>query len=178
MASPDERRENGKEEKETREIILARWSDRFLAWLIDFVLVSIALAVLFSAIAIPIWFFYYNSDDMSAARAYQSVQPLHYVISSAAFFGYWTYFEHSSGQSIGKRVLKIKTVDLSGNKINVKNAAIESLGKAFLLPIDVILGWIFTNNKRQRIFGRISNILVIKLRSPQLASNNIKYTKD
>jgi hypothetical protein len=47
-----------------------------------------------------------------------------------------------------------------------------------LLPIDVILGWIFTNNKRQRIFGRISNTIVIKLRSPQLASNNIKYTKD
>jgi hypothetical protein len=46
MASPDERRENGKEEKETREIILARWSYRFLAWLIDFVLVFIALAVL------------------------------------------------------------------------------------------------------------------------------------
>ena len=69
-------------------------------------------------------------------------------------------------------------MDLSGNKINVKNAAIESLGKAFLLPIDVILGWIFTNNKRQRIFGRISNTIVIKLRSPPLASNNIKYTKD
>jgi hypothetical protein len=64
------------------------------------------------------------------------------------------------------------------NKINVKTAAIESLGKAFLLPIDVILGWIFTNNKRQRIFGRIGNTLLIKLRSPQLASNNIKYTKD
>jgi hypothetical protein len=30
MASPDEDRENGKR-KETSEIILARWSDRFLA---------------------------------------------------------------------------------------------------------------------------------------------------
>jgi hypothetical protein len=35
MASYNERRENGKEGKETREIILARWGDRFLAWLID-----------------------------------------------------------------------------------------------------------------------------------------------
>jgi uncharacterized RDD family membrane protein YckC len=141
MGSPDERRETG------REIILARWSDRFLSWLIDFIIVSVALAVLFSAIALPIWFFYYDNDDMAAARAYQSVQPLHYIISSAAFFGYWTYFEYASGQSVGKRVLKIKTVDLSGNRIDVKNAAIESFGKAFLLPIDVILGWIFTNNK-------------------------------
>ena len=64
MVSSDERRENGKERKESREIILATWGDRFLAWLIDFILVSIGLAVLFGAIAIPIWFFYYN-DDMT-----------------------------------------------------------------------------------------------------------------
>jgi hypothetical protein len=57
MASPDERRKNGRDGKEIREIILARWSNRFLAWLIDFIIVSIALAVLFSAIALPIWFF-------------------------------------------------------------------------------------------------------------------------
>ena len=132
---------------------------------------------MFSAIALPIWFFYYNNDDMAAARAYQSVQPLHYIISSAAFFGCWTYFEYTSGQSIGKRVLKIKTVDLSGNRIDVRNAAIESFGKAFLLPIDVILGWIFTNNKRQRIFSKISNTIVIKLKNPQLA-NDFKYTKN
>jgi uncharacterized RDD family membrane protein YckC len=178
MVSSDERRENGKERKESREIILATWGDRFLAWLIDFVLVSIALAVLFSAIAIPIWFFYYDNNDMAAARAYQSVQPLHYIISSAAFFGYWTYFEYSSGQSIGKRLLKTKTVDLFGNRIDIKNSAIESFGKAFLLPIDVILGWIFTNNKRQRIFSKISNTIVIKLKNPQLTPNDIKYTKD
>src|ERR687897_1549725 len=171
--------ESGGERKEPREIILANWGDRFLAWIVDFVLVSIALAVLFSAIAIPIWFFYYYDDDMtSTARAYQNVQPLHYIISSAAFFGYWTYFEYTSGQSIGKRLLKIKTVDLSGNRIDIKNAVLESFGKAFLLPIDVILGWIFTNNKRQRIFSRISNTIVIKLKNPQPASNDIKYTKD
>jgi len=47
-----------------------------------------------------------------------------------------------------------------------------------LLPIDVILGWIFTNNKRQRVFSRISDTIVIKLKNPQLAPNDIKYTKD
>jgi uncharacterized RDD family membrane protein YckC len=169
--------ESGGERKEPREIILANWRDRFLAWIVDFILVSIALAVLFAAIAIPIWFFYYYDDDMTAARAYQNVQPLHYIISSAAFFGYWTYFEYTSGQSIGKRLLKIKTVDLSGNRIDIKSAAIESFGKAFLLPIDVILGWIFTNNKRQRIFNRISNTIVIKLKL-QLTPEDIRYTKD
>ena len=59
-------------------------------------------------------------------------------------------------------------MDLPGNKIDIKGAAIESFGKAFLLPIDVILGWIFTNNKRQRIFGRISDTIVINLRTHNL----------
>jgi uncharacterized RDD family membrane protein YckC len=170
--------ESGGEGKEPREIILANWRDRFLAWIVDFILVSIALAILFAAIAIPIWFFYYYDDDMTAARAYQNIQPSHYIISSAAFFGYWTYFEYTSVQSIGKRLLKIKTVDLSGNRIDIKSAAIESFGKAFLLPIDVILGWIFTNNKGQRIFSRISNTIVIKLKGSQLTPEDIKNTKD
>jgi uncharacterized RDD family membrane protein YckC len=165
--------------KESREtIILANWKDRFLAWIVDFILVSIALAVLFAAISIPIWFFYYG-DDLTAVRAYKNVQPLHYVISSLAFFGYWTYFEFTSGQSIGKRLLKIKTIDVSANRIDIKSAAIESFGKAFLLPIDVILGWIFTNNKRQRIFNRISNTIVIKLKkNPDVTPEDIRYTKD
>ena len=176
MVSFDERRGGG-ERKEPREIVLANWGDRFLAWIVDFILVSIALAILFASIAIPIWFFYYG-DDMSAARAYQNVQPSHYIISSLAFFGYWTYFEFTSGQSIGKRFFKIKTIDLSGNRIDIKNAAIESFGKAFLLPIDVILGLIFTNNKRQRIFNRISNTIVIKLKEPEVTPEDIRYTKD
>ena len=184
MASSDETRriegEGGGEKKERRQIILANWGDRLLAWIVDFILVSIALAVLFAAITIPIWFFHYD-DEMTAARAYQNVQPVHYIISSLAFFGYWTYFESTtSGQSIGKRLLKIKTIDLSDdNRIDIKSAAIESFGKAFLLRIDVILGWIFTNNKRQRIFNRISNTIVIKLKKPESRpEDNIVYTKD
>jgi uncharacterized RDD family membrane protein YckC len=152
MASSNESRigEGGREEKNKPiQIILANWGDRLLAWIVDFILVSIALAVLFAAITIPIWFFHYD-DQMTAARAYQNVQPLHYIISSLALFGYWTYFESTtSGQSIGKRLLKLKTIDISGdNRIDIKRAAIESFGKSFLLPIDVLLGLIFTNNKR------------------------------
>ena len=181
VPSDEVRRRGGKgggEKKEPRQIILANWGDRFLAWIVDFILVSIALTVLFAAITIPIWFFFYYDDGMTAARAYQNVQPSHYIISSLAFFGYWTYFESTSGQSIGKRLLKIKTIDLSGNRIPIKSAAIESFGKAFLLPIDVILGWIFTNNKRQSIFNRISNTIVIKLKKPELRPEDIIYTKD
>jgi hypothetical protein len=38
-----------------------------------------------------------------------------------------------------------------------------SFGKSFLLVIDVMLGWIFTNEKRHRIFNRAGNTIVIKM---------------
>jgi uncharacterized RDD family membrane protein YckC len=112
-------------------------------------------------------------------RAYKSIEPLHYLISSIVFLGYWTYFEFKTGQSIGKRLLHLRTTDLSGKIIDVKTAAIESFGKSFLLPFDVVLGWIFTNKRRQRIFSRISNTIVIKLKEDDYGmSNNVKYLKD
>jgi hypothetical protein len=67
---------------------------------------------------------------------------------------------------------------MSGKDIDIKNAALESFGKSFLLPIDVILGWLFTNNKRQRIFNKISNTIIIKLKSEDKLAKNIKYRKD
>jgi uncharacterized RDD family membrane protein YckC len=85
-----------------------------------------------------------------------------YAVQSLLFFVYWLYFESTTGQSIGKKLLKIKTTDLVGNLPNAKNAAIQTFGKAFLLPIDVFFGWIFTNEKRQRLFNRASDTIVIK----------------
>ena len=79
--------------------------------------------------------------------AYRSVGPFTYIISSLVFMAYWTYFESTTGQSIGKKLLHLKTTDLAGKSIDVKTAVIESFGKAFLLPLDVILGWIFTTIK-------------------------------
>ncbi|AIC15372.1 RDD family protein [Nitrososphaera viennensis] len=140
------------------ELVLARWSDRFFAWLIDFIIVQVALGAIFAAAAFPFWF----GDFSRADRFFWGDGPVRYAITSAVFFAYWTFFESTKGQSIGKMVLKIRTVDLAGRPVDTKGAAIQSFGKAFLLPIDVVLGWIFTNDKRQRLFNRASDTIVIK----------------
>jgi len=168
-------------EKAPVEITLASWGDRFLAWLVDFILVSIGLAILFALISIPFWFSYYGnmfSYYGNMERVFKDSGPLPYIISSLGLLAYWIYFESTTGQSIGKRLLKIKTTDLSGGKIDTKSAVIESFGKAFLLPLDVVLGWIFTNNKRQRVFNRITNTIVIKLKPEEIAAESVRYKKD
>ncbi|MDP9288207.1 MAG: hypothetical protein M3P08_08430 [Thermoproteota archaeon] len=40
---------------ETETIVLASWIDRFIAWLIDFIIVSIGLGILFASISLPFW---------------------------------------------------------------------------------------------------------------------------
>jgi uncharacterized RDD family membrane protein YckC len=166
---------------ETETIVLARWIDRFIAWLIDFIIVSIGLGIIFAAISLPFWIAFphwFETTNINMGFRGLSGPWLPYLISSLVFMAYWTYFESTTGQSIGKKLLHLKTTDLDGKTIDVKTAVIESFGKAFLLPLDVILGWIFTNNKRQRIFNRASNTIVIKLKENNTISNNVTYLKD
>lgn len=153
-------------------ITLARWSTRFWAWLVDFIIVTIAFEVIFAIAYAPLAFMQGFGGDvppwMGAAR---------YAVQSLMFFAYWIYFESKTGQSIGKKLLKIKTTDLAGNIADAKSVAIQSFGKAFLLPIDVFFGWIFTNDKRQRLLSRAASTIVIKQQDSG-ASETVTYRKD
>lgn len=154
------------------ELLLAKWIDRFFAWLIDFVIVNTVLWAVFAALALPFWL------NGAPDRWFSGdAGPATWAVTSLVFFVYWIYFESTSGQSLGKMALRIRTTDLSGNKPDIRNVAIQSFGKAFLLPVDLILGWIFTNDKRQRIFNRAANTIVIKGGQEQNTAN-IRYVKE
>lgn len=154
------------------ELVLAKWSDRFFAWLIDFIIVSAVMWALFAAASFPFLL------DGAPEDWFSNTNSARWALTSLVFMGYWTYFESSTGQSLGKMALKIKTTDLAGGRADIRNAAIQSFGKAFLLPIDLILGWIFTNNKRQRIFSRAGNTIVIKLKGEISTSQDVRYIKE
>jgi len=156
------------------DIILAQWSTRFLAWLIDVIIVSIGAVILFSIVYAPLTLLQgYNNHVPPVLMGARS------AIECLLLFAYWTYFELTTGQSIGKKLLNLRTTNLSGTGIDLKTALIESFGKAFLLPLDILLGWIFTNNRRQRIFNRASNTIVIKLPgNSRDIPKDAKYVKD
>lgn len=151
------------------ELVLAGWGERFLAWLIDFIIVNTVLWAIFAAAAVPFWF-----DGMPDRWFSRLDGTIGWAVTSLVFFAYWIYFETTTGQSLGKMALRIRTTNLAGNKVDVRSAAIQSFGKAFLLPIDVVLGWIFTNDKRQRIFSRAGNTIVVKMKNSE---QNYRYTK-
>jgi len=150
-------------------IVLAKWTDRFLAWLIDFIIVSI--------ISTSIIFASFGTLDYEFEEEAFWAESTQYIPTSILFFVYWTVLEYKTGQTIGKKILNLKVTDIYGNRPNLKGIMIGSFGKAFLLPTGVVLGWIITNETRQRIFNKLGDTLVVKNKIPD-DSSDISYTKD
>ncbi|MCS5527988.1 MAG: RDD family protein [Nitrosopumilus sp.] len=148
-------------------IILAKWKDRFFAWVVDFIIISaISTLVIFASFQL----LDYELEDFI-------MNDGTYVPTSIMFFLYWTILEYKTGQTVGKKMFNLKITNIQGKKPNLKEVIISSLGKSFILPIDVILGWVLTNEKRQRIFNKLGETLVVKIKESD-NSTNIKYIKD
>jgi uncharacterized RDD family membrane protein YckC len=138
------------------EIRLAFWGERFLAWLIDVIILGIIVGI----IRLFVWV---------AWPGYVFVPTIPYWIpfadfgvSNIVYFVYWTLMEGTYGQSLGKMIMGIQVTQLNGKRADIGRAALESIGKAFLLPIDLILGWILHPRKRQRMFNYLSETIVVR----------------
>ena len=127
------------------EMVLASWGDRFWSWLIDVLLMSI------------IW------HRAVVAIGTEAFSLSGILLLASMLFIYWTALEGYRGQSLGKMVLNIAVTGTTGEDIRYRDAAIESFGKAFLLPIDCLSSLVYFRVKRQRLFNRLSDTIVIKL---------------
>jgi len=157
---------------QSSQIKIARWSDRFFAWLIDYVIVFAGAFAIFFVV------FYASNFENLIYDDFQYESTFDWAPISLVFLGYWIILEYKTGQSIGKMALQLKITNLRGEKANLKEIVISSFGKSFLLPIDIILGWIFSNKKRQRIFNKIGNTIIIKLERDEKEPENITYKMD
>jgi uncharacterized RDD family membrane protein YckC len=163
------------------ELRIAKWKDRFFAWVIDFVIIWATVLVIHSVLAFVFW---HNGPDYMMLVADFEHYPRTWgahgfffgVGTSFVFFAYWTILEFRKGQSLGKRILGIKTVKTDGTPGSFGQSALNSFGKSFLFTADVILGLIFTRKKRQRLFNRLSSTIVIKLQDDK--EPNISYKMD
>ena len=100
-----------------------------------------------------------------------------YIPTSVMFFSYWIILEYKTGQTVGKKMFNLKITNSQGEKPSLIGIIISSFGKSFILPIDMILGLIITNDKRQRIFNKLGDTLIIKIKESETDSD-FKYIKD
>jgi uncharacterized RDD family membrane protein YckC len=125
-------------------IVLSNWNDRFWAWLIDVLLMGILWHRILTVLKI---------DALGINGA---------LLLAAILFIYWTALEGYRGQSLGKMIFNLVVTGPLGESIRFRDAAVESFGKAFLLPIDCLIGRFVLRERRQRLFNRISDTIVIK----------------
>jgi uncharacterized RDD family membrane protein YckC len=83
-------------------------------------------------------------------------------VKSWIFFVYWAFMEYSYGQSIGKMAMGIRVADIDGGRIDLGQAAVESFGKAFLLPLDLAAGIILYPWRGQRLSSHLSGTVVVR----------------
>ena len=148
-------------------IILAKWKDRFFAWLVDFIIISMISASIFF---LSFLYLNYNFENFITNDGM-------YIPTSVMFFSYWIILEYKTGQTIGKKMFNLKITNSQGEKPSLIGVIISSFGKSFILPIDIILGLIITNEKRQRMFNKLGNTLIIKIKESE-DDSDFKYIKD
>ena len=130
-------------------LVLAGWGTRFLAWLIDVIILGVILT--------PV-----NSIGLNLIPNASWFPLANFGLGNIVHLLYWTLMEGYMGQSVGKIALGIKVTNMKGGKPTIAEAAIESFGKAFLLPIDLIVGWILYPKTRQRLFTYLSRTIVVR----------------
>jgi len=144
-----------------RIINLAGWGSRIIAYIIDAIIFGIIFAIIEGIFYLPTIIFYGGAPYMNYTPFTSS------GLRDIAFFIYFIVMDHGYGASIGKMIMRIRVTNLDGGPITLGQAVIESIGKAFgpLIILDVILGWIFTTQRSQRIFTFLAQTIVVKDKS-------------
>lgn len=138
-------------------IKLASWSDRLVAFIIDIIILSIVLAPFKM---VTLWL---SWPSLTIMHGFPRWLPfIEFGLDNIIQLLYWTVMEGAYGQSFGKMILRIKVVRVNGSRIDFAQAGIESLGKALIFPLDVVLGWVFYSYQRQRLFNYLSGTIVVR----------------
>jgi len=122
---------------------LATWTQRFIALVID----GIILGIILGFLNLP---------------GYSVVRGLTLGANNVLQFLYFMFMDHYYGQSVGKKVMNLRITKDGGAPLTLLDAAIESFGKVFLLPIDFLVGYFMYRGKNQRLFNYLSDTVVVK----------------
>jgi uncharacterized RDD family membrane protein YckC len=126
-------------------IKLATWTQRFIALVIDGIILGIILVIL----RLP---------------GYTPVRGLNlrFGVDNIMEFLYFMFMDYYYGQSVGKKVMNLRVTKIGGAPLNLVDAAIESFGKIFLLPLDFLIGFFMYRNLNQRLFNYLSDTVVVR----------------
>ena len=158
----------------------ASWSRRFIAYTIDNVIVElfwivlIAGLIIFTSAEVSDIFNIIDPENELGLGNEKVGQILQLDASSSTsniIFGYatvvpfrflyWIYYEWKRGQTIGKRMMQIKTIKIDGSDQDLMSIIILTACKTSLIPFDVLFGVLFFRGKKERVSKRFTNTIVV-----------------
>lgn len=119
------------------------WLRRFAAVIIDALLIYVPVSILFKILGTPLLFPWF--------------------LTGGLFFLYAALFDIAIGGTVGKMLLRLKTVSMTG-QVNVAQALMRNVSKVFgpLLLLDWIIGMaVDTHDPRQKWTDRIARTSVM-----------------
>jgi len=128
-----------------RMVELATWTQRFIALIIDGIILAIIVA-----------FFRFQGGPPPFGMSFR------FGVDNILGFLYFMFMDHYYGQSVGKKVMNLRITMMDGGPLELMDAAIEAFGKVFLLPIDFLIGFFMFRDRNQRLFNHLSDTVVIR----------------
>jgi len=135
--------------------------NRIVAIIIDHIIVGLITLLL----AIPLGL------QMFTAAAAGMVNPMAYLGSMVGFWAlslvlwlvYFTYMEGSSGQTLGKRLLRIKVVKENGKPLTYVDAFVRTLLRIVDGMVAYLIGFIviIASEKKQRVGDMAAGTIVV-----------------
>lgn len=140
-------------------VVYAGFFPRLAAFLLDSVLVSAALSI-FKFI---VWIIKLSVGDVIIFKpilfTYNVFDILFYLLT-VAYFVLMTYF---CGATLGKFLMKIRVVDVDGQKLSFMSVLIRETVGRYLSALIVYVGYIIAglDNRKQGLHDKIADTLVI-----------------
>lgn len=136
---------------------------RILAAVIDHAILAIITMVIALPFGVSGAFMMMGTDPIAAMAAAASWVTF-MVISAVIWLVYFPYFESTTGQTLGKKLMGIKVVKEDGKKLTMPDAIIRTVLRiidglgAYVLGLIVIL----ISQKKQRIGDMAARTIVVK----------------
>ncbi len=100
--------------------------------------------------------------------------PFLFLINLAISIGYWVFYQASAGQTLGKKVMGIKVVDLSGNKPTAMTFFLREIIGKMVSAIILFIGYlmILWDAKKQGLHDKIAGTIVVKVANAPIQSQS------
>ncbi len=137
--------------------------NRIVAIIIDTIILMIVMAVISLPLGLQAYMMNSMTDPMAAASMWATASVFS-LVAIIINLGYFVYFEGTTGQTLGKRIVNIKVVRQDGKPMTYMDALIRTIlriidGLAlYLVGLIVILA----SKEKQRIGDMAAKTLVVK----------------